>query len=127
MCSRVPHSASKHPLSRWSLTGFRSIRDRTDFELGGLNILVGANSAGKSSVLHSILMVAQTLSNPFVDRPLVLNGPLVRLGLADDTVHEQSAKAITLGFEMSPSIHLRLPSDFRSIEVVSRFLMRRAA
>jgi len=60
------------PLSSWRLGGFRSIRNSTQFELGGLNIMVGANSAGKSSVLHSLLMVAQTLANPLVERPLVL-------------------------------------------------------
>lgn len=92
----------QHPLSLWRLRGFRSIRDDTVFALGGLNILVGANSAGKSSVLHSLLMVAQTLANPQVDRPLVLNGHLVRLGLADDIVHESGSVELELGFELRP-------------------------
>jgi predicted ATPase len=91
-----------HPLRSWTLRGFRSIRDQTVFELGGLTVLVGANSAGKSSVLHSLLMCAQTLGNPLADRPLVLNGPLVRLGLASDTVHEASGRHIELGFGLVP-------------------------
>jgi len=96
-----------HPLASWTLRGFRSIRDKTTFELGGLTVLAGANSAGKSSVLHSLLMCAQTLGNPLADRPLVLNGPLVRLGLAEDTVHEASGRSIELGFGLVPVEDLR--------------------
>jgi hypothetical protein len=102
-----------HPLTSWTLRGFRSIRDRTTLELGGLTILVGANSAGKSSVLHSLLMCAQTLGNPLADRPLVLNGPLVRLGLAEDTVHEASEHSIELGFGLVPVEDLRGPGLWR--------------
>lgn len=102
-----------HPLTSWTLRGFRSIRDQTTFELGGLTLLVGANSAGKSSVLHSLLMCAQTLGNPLADRPLVLNGPLVRLGLADDTVHEASGRHVELGFGLRPVADLRVPGLWR--------------
>jgi predicted ATPase len=92
-----------YPLSSWTLGGFRAIRDETRLELGGLNLLVGANSAGKSSVLHSILLAAQTLTAPTADRPLVLNGPQVRLGWADDCVHEEAGNEITIGFGLNPS------------------------
>jgi predicted ATPase len=92
-----------YPLKSWTLGGFRAIQDETTFNLGGLNILVGANSAGKSSVLQSLLLVAQTLSNPTADRPLVLNGNLVRLGWASDCVHEQAAKGVTIGFGLNPA------------------------
>jgi len=92
-----------HPLKFWSLKGFRAIRDETRLNLGDLNVLVGANSAGKSSVLHSILMTAQTLATPTADRALVLNGSLVRLGLPNDCVHEQTADEISIGFGLDPS------------------------
>jgi predicted ATPase len=102
-----------HPLTSWTLRGFRSIRDQTTFELGGLTLLVGANSAGKSSVLQSLLMCAQTLGNPLADRPLVLNGPLVRLGLAEDTVHEASGRHVELGFGLVPVEDLRVSPLWR--------------
>lgn len=114
------------PLCNWSLAGFRSIRDRTVFELGGLNLLVGANSAGKSSVLQSILMTAQTLGNPLVDRPLVLNGRLVRLGLAEDIVHEESHRMVELGFTLAPVLTARPArrgAEFRRLSVEARFAM----
>jgi hypothetical protein len=47
-------------------------------------------------------MAAQTLGNPLADRPLVLNGPLVRLGLADDILHEGSGGAVSFGFGLFP-------------------------
>lgn len=122
-------SSNGFPLQSWRLGGFRSIRDSTDFQLGGLNLLVGANSAGKSSMLHSVLMAAQTLGNPLADRPLVLNGPLVRLGLAEDTVHEQSDGRVTLGFALIPISGARQTgmwrSDFGRLKVDAVFRMTR--
>jgi predicted ATPase len=91
-------SAATPPLRSWSLRGFRSIGEATSFDLGTLNLLVGANSAGKSSVLHSLLLAAQTLSNPLADRPLVLNGHLVRVGLAEDVVHGATGGQLDFGF-----------------------------
>ena len=99
----MARSEFPYPLKTWTLGGFRAVRDETPFELGGLNLFVGANSAGKSSVLYSFLLVAQTLAAPTADRPLVLNGPLVRLGWADDCVHEESAREIVIGFGLDPT------------------------
>lgn len=117
-----------YPLNSWTLGGFRAIRDETQLELGGLNLLVGANSAGKSSVLHSILLTAQTLAAPTADRPLVLNGPQVRLGWADDCVHEEAGNEITIGFGLNPS---RLEfgqgrpaiAELAQLNVLSRFVV----
>jgi predicted ATPase len=92
------------PLLTWQLAGFRSIEQRTALDLSGLNVLVGANSAGKSSVLYSLLMTAQTLANPLVDRPLVLNGALAQLGLAEDCVNEASGRSLALGFTLRNAV-----------------------
>lgn len=92
-----------YPLRSWTLGGFRAILTETKFELGGLNLLVGANSAGKSSVLYSLLLTAQTLGTPTADRPLVLNGPQVRLGWAEDCVHEEANREMTIGFGLDPT------------------------
>lgn len=104
------------------------MRDRTCLELGGLNLLVGANSAGKSSVLHSLLLASQTLANPLADRPLVLNGRNVRLGLAEDTVHEASNQAISLGFSLravktGSGAGARQPPGFSRLDVDADFAM----
>ena len=38
-------------LERITVTGYKSIRELRDFELGDLNVLIGANGAGKSNFL----------------------------------------------------------------------------
>lgn len=86
------------PLRKWELEGFRSIRDRVSIELGQMNVLVGANSAGKSSLIQSILLAAQTLGTTWTPRPLVLNGSLVQLGLPDDCVNEQARGSFSFAF-----------------------------
>ena len=130
-CSAMQEGTPEHPLCAWTLTGFRSIRDSTQFSLGGLNLLVGANSAGKSSVLHSLLMTAQTLGSPLSDRPLVLNGPMVRLGLAEDTVHEEAGGRIQIGFRVvRPPSYARSSRRygdwaFKALDVNAEFAMSR--
>lgn len=96
-------SEARYPLKSWSVGGFRSIEELTQFALGGLNVLVGANSAGKSSVLYSILMAAQSLESPVTDKPLVLNGPLARLGLPDDILHASEGRSFELALELNPA------------------------
>lgn len=88
-------------LTRWILENFKPIRDRVDLPIAPLTVLAGLNSSGKSSLLQSILLVAQTLSNQRVDEPLVLNGPLVRLGTFQDVCNDRAAeRRITIGFTL---------------------------
>lgn len=63
-----------------------------------LTVLTGYNAAGKSSVLHSLLLMAQALrTNPWSNR-LALNGDLVRLGSAGDVIrHGADSHSIRLG------------------------------
>jgi hypothetical protein len=70
-------------LTKWGLTNFKSIYN-ADLDLAPLTVFTGTNSSGKSSFIQSILMVAQTIRNPFSEdkeNTLMLNGPLVKLGL----------------------------------------------
>jgi hypothetical protein len=94
------------PLRRWELEGFRSIRDRVTIDLGQMNVLVGANSAGKSSLIQSILLAAQTLGTAWTPRPLLLNGSLVQLGLPDDCINEHAKGGFSFGFGSAVSLNL---------------------
>jgi len=72
------------PIHRWKLKNFKSVED-ADVELAPLTILVGPNSSGKSSLLQSILLIAQAAQEgpaPW----LPLNGPLVELGGLQDII-----------------------------------------
>lgn len=49
-------------LRRWRMSTFKSVKNSVDIELAPLTVVVGANSAGKSSLIQSILLVAQNAS-----------------------------------------------------------------
>lgn len=68
----------------WRLENFKSVRGPVELALAPLTCLTGANSSGKSTVLQSMLMLAQTTrySPPWV--PLELHGPMVSLGTLTD-------------------------------------------
>ena len=46
-------------LDRLSVRGFKSIRELEDFELHGVNVLIGANGAGKSNLLDVFRLLSQ--------------------------------------------------------------------
>ena len=74
-------------LTKWTLGNFKAISDKTTFSLGPITVLVGENSSGKSSVLQSILLMAQTLKATQSRQPLLLNGEFIRLGYLTDIIH----------------------------------------
>ena len=79
-------------LKKWRIRNFKSIKS-AEIELAPLTVLVGANSAGKSSLLQSILLMAQNASQ---DAEIVtlssrgsifFNGQLVELGSIQECLH----------------------------------------
>lgn len=46
-----------HSLDKLTIQGFKSIRDLSDFELKNLNVIVGANGAGKSNLISFFKML----------------------------------------------------------------------
>src|SRR4051794_30162705 len=69
--------------SKWIVGNFKPI-ERAEVELRRLVVLAGANSSGKSSLIQSLLFLAQ--SEP--EETPVLNGPLVGLGEAADMIRD---------------------------------------
>jgi len=63
--------------------GFKSIHEKQSLELAPLTVLAGANSAGKSSMMQSLLLLKQTLEAPFDPGPLLLSGQNVKFTTAD--------------------------------------------
>lgn len=90
-------------ITKWRLFNFKSVRDRTELELGPLTVLAGANSSGKSTLIQSILLISQTLASRVSSRSVVLNGHLSKLGQFDDL---RSFKSLTnqihIGWECEP-------------------------
>ena len=52
-----------HMIKQWKLFDFKSVRSETDLAFAPLTIFAGPNSSGKSTVIQSILLVAQTLAH----------------------------------------------------------------
>jgi predicted ATPase len=90
-------------ITKWNLSNFKSVRKETELQFGPLTIFAGANSAGKSSCIQSILMVSQTLTHRISSRSVVLNGTLTRLGQFNDLRSFGSDQnEIIVGWECKP-------------------------
>ena len=90
-------------LKKWTVENFKSIYESTPIELAPLTIFAGANSSGKSTIIQSILLTAQTLQSPVHSKSVVLNGHIIRLGIFNDVVsNTRDHDSISIGFIMSP-------------------------
>jgi predicted ATPase len=88
-------------LKSWSIENFKPIVNSGELKLAPVTILAGRNSSGKSSLLQSILMIAQTLSNQVPDRALLPNERIVQLGTFEDILSDFSgSRTISVGFEL---------------------------
>jgi len=74
-------------LKRWRLHNFKSVRD-AEVELRPLTVVVGANSAGKSTLLQSIRAASQAIAANGALYPL--NGRGVGLGTVSDVTYRGS-------------------------------------
>jgi predicted ATPase len=82
-----------------------------------LTIFCGKNSSGKSTVLQSILLLAQTLRNNVPSQTLVLNGPMVKLGGVNDIKSEfHTSKYISIDIDFfipKPTKSMSASPEFR--------------
>ena len=91
-------------IKRWKVFNFKSVRTETELQLAPLTIFAGANSTGKSTLLQSMLIVAQTLAHKVSSRSVVLNGALARLGQFDDLkCTDGDANQIVVGWVCEPN------------------------
>ena len=78
-------------ISRIDIKNFKSIKE-AQLDLRPLTVLVGENSAGKSSVLQSLLLLAQITRGHTRPDIVALNGSDLKLGNFSDVIHEASAE-----------------------------------
>lgn len=80
-------------LDRLTITGFKSIRELVDFELGDLNVFIGGNGAGKSNLVDFFRLLQS-----------VVNGSLLEFvdekGGVSDLLHRGRKKTERMIFEM---------------------------
>ena len=87
-------------LTTVELKNFKCFRDQR-IELGMLTVLSGLNGVGKSSVVHALLLLHQSVSSGHAQRRLRLSGELVDLGTSADVLFDladEDVLAIVLEF-----------------------------
>lgn len=88
-------------LKSWSIKNFKPIVDSGELQFAPVTVLAGRNSSGKSSLLQSILMIAQTLGSRLLDRPLLPNDRIVQLGTFEDILSEMAySRTLELQFSL---------------------------
>jgi hypothetical protein len=99
-------------LTSWTVQNFKSIGKELVLSLSPITALVGANSSGKSSIIQSILLIKQTLQYATADRPIALNGPLLKLGTFDDVRNVRSeGQGVRIGWQFDDA-HMPSTSEF---------------
>lgn len=87
----------------WTIKNFKSISSKITLEFAPLTIFAGANSSGKSTVIQSILMAAQTIQNYVKTKSVILNGHIVKLGTFSDVLSNRAEEElISIGFSIVP-------------------------
>ena len=90
-------------LKRIKLRNFRAFKT-LDIELSKINLLFGPNNSGKSAIISSMNVIAQTLESADPVVPLLLVGSRVDLGTYRDAVYNNHPELpITFGFEFTSS------------------------
>ena len=90
------------PLAQIRLENFKSVTDAT-VDLRPLSVVVGRNSSGKSTLLQSVLALAQAVRNKSNSSQFPLNGEYVRLGTFGEVLSFQDSSEnpeITIGFSV---------------------------
>lgn len=85
---------------RISLGNFKRFQ-RANLDLRRINIIVGPNNSGKSSVLAAMRLICQTLDSYDDQVPLLLNGPFGDFGTYRDIVYKNHrGRPLELEFEV---------------------------
>lgn len=102
--------------STLSFENFRAFSEMTNIELGKITLLYGQNSAGKSSVIKSLLLLQQSINNSGDRRrgKFVFSGESVDLGSFSTAVfNHETKRQIKIGVEFQAP-------DFQNRELTHR-------
>ena len=87
-------------IRKLTIQNFKLYDQRSTFDdLKAINVLTGINGRGKSTLLHTLLLPAQSLLESQWNDKLVLNGQYVELGNAVDVRNEKNSRTQPIVFE----------------------------
>ena len=102
MTNRTISSSYRHPfISKVRLHNFKSVAE-SEATLAPLTLIVGENSAGKSTILQSLRLMQQGMEDNRSRGTYRLNGDEISLGTIDDLRTDQAADAgnVSLGMDL---------------------------
>lgn len=82
------------------IENFKSYVEEQWIDLASLNVLLGANSSGKSTALQTLLALKQTMECNSPDIDLLLSGKYVSLGDFQDVVNDSSRDSFKFGVSL---------------------------
>lgn len=91
------------PICSLHAANFRGLRDPQDIQIKPITLFIGPNSSGKSSCIHALATLAQTLKIPNSTRPISLDDEYayVHLGRFIEVAHSKTyGDAISLGINL---------------------------
>lgn len=97
-------------ISKLKISNFKGIAEPKEFEIRPITLFIGPNSSGKSSCIHALAALAQTIKLPNSGRPLVLDDEFaqVHLGRFIEVIHSKNYNdLIGIGFETSSQKTIR--------------------
>jgi energy-coupling factor transporter ATP-binding protein EcfA2 len=111
-------------LTSIELTNFKAIGERVVIPVRPITLIFGANSAGKSSILQCLAMLAQSMTEGMEKPYLFGKGPLIDAGNFRDFIHEHNTeKSFECKFNFDMDVErlfdYLLPDDVQSIRVPS--------
>lgn len=94
------------PIDKLTVTNFKGIAEKTEFKIKPITLFIGPNSSGKSSCIHALAALAQTVKIANSKLPIVLDDEYaqVHLGRFIEVIHSKSySDAIEIGVSLNKS------------------------
>ncbi|WP_312187807.1 AAA family ATPase [Leclercia sp.] len=94
-------------LKKLGIENFKSFSEYQTIDLAPLTLIFGPNSSGKSSIIHSLLALKQTINNPNESEKFISTGKYVDLGSFGTVVYKHNLEnkiKISLSFTSNLSI-----------------------
>ncbi|NUU61258.1 AAA family ATPase [Paenibacillus agri] len=87
-------------MKSFKLSNIKSFSEYSEVELKKINIFVGRNSSGKSSLIRFPVVLSQTFQED-IHTPLLLFGKLIDYGNFDDVIYNHEGEKFAFGFGFS--------------------------
>ena len=87
-------------LTNLRIRNLKALEDTRELAIKPLTLMIGPNSAGKSTVLQALLMIKQTVDSRNLRNPLSINGPWVEMGSFRDLIRGRD-KDNKLGIDLA--------------------------